>query len=99
MAWGNQAKFAGAELAPGAVIHNDVQSARNVQIHVRRLAAPRLGNRLHVGGPTPTRLENGPPEGGSAERNQVNLANSKLRVSSGLEKSPYSIDGSGLCFI
>jgi hypothetical protein len=45
MARRKQPKFAGAELALCAVIHDDVQSAQNVQIQVWRLAAPRLGNR------------------------------------------------------
>src|SRR5919108_3154385 len=41
---------------------------------MRRLAAFGLGNRLHRRGPSPTRLENGPTDHGSADADELEPA-------------------------
>ena len=51
----------------GAVVHPDRQPAGDVVLEMRRLAARRLGDRLDVVRPAPTRLENEPPDFAAAD--------------------------------
>jgi len=79
------------ELHFGAIVHADVQPARNVILQVGRLAAMGLCQRFDARGPTPAGLERRAPEGDVVDGYEFNLALLERAVSSGRARFFFSI--------
>src|SRR3984957_15057437 len=69
-----QRHVAGPAIEFGAVVHFDPEHAGHVILEMWGFAAPRLGDRLHRRNPSPTRLENGAPDRGAPDLDQLQPA-------------------------